>query len=68
MKFSAPPHTHDVHLSTGPVVVDADGTVTVPDDLSQGDVVALCSAGFTPLPPQAAATAGEPKAKAAKEG
>ena len=47
MRFKAPEHVTEVHLSVGPVAV-VDGFLTLPDDASSGDLAGLSANGFTP--------------------
>lgn len=49
MKFTAPPHTTGVQLSSGPIEV-VDGQVDVPDNAPEGDIAGLRASGFEPVP------------------
>lgn len=48
MRYTAPPHTVDAHLSTGRVEVDKKGFLDVPG-ISDTDHAGLVRSGFTPV-------------------
>lgn len=50
MKFLAPQHTSDAHLSNGVFPVAKDGSIEVPDDTPTADIDGLKRAGFVPVP------------------
>jgi hypothetical protein len=48
-KWTAPADVSSIHLISGDLVVDADGTVTAPDDLTSGELSGLSANGFVKI-------------------
>jgi hypothetical protein len=64
MRFTAPAHTTEVFLPSGPVPV-VEGVATLPEDADTADIRAITSAGFVLEPVKA--PAGKPAPAQDKE-